>query len=74
VAGENREDRPIMRLAHNLPQHALFAQLEAVLRQMLSVSDMLLIRLENQRLERLYPPHLTYDDDIIGPCATAPTA
>jgi diguanylate cyclase (GGDEF)-like protein len=26
---------------------------------------MLLIRLENQRLERLYPPHLTYDDDII---------
>lgn len=32
---------------------------------MLSVSDMLLIRLENQRLERLYPPHLTYDDDII---------
>jgi hypothetical protein len=24
-----------MRLAHNLPQHALFAQLEAVLRQML---------------------------------------
>lgn len=56
----------VMRLAHNLPQHALFAQLEAVLRQMLSVSDMLLIRLENQRLERLYPPHLTYDDDIIG--------
>ncbi|WP_323915574.1 putative bifunctional diguanylate cyclase/phosphodiesterase [Aeromonas caviae] len=55
----------VMRLAHNLPQHALFAQLEAVLRQMLSVSDMLLIRLENQRLERLYPPHLTYDDDII---------
>ena len=35
-----------MRLAHNLPQQALFAQLEAVLRQMLSVSDMLLIRLE----------------------------
>lgn len=55
----------VMRLAHNLPQQALFAQLEAVLRQMLSVSDMLLIRLENQRLERLYPPHLTYDDDII---------
>ncbi|KOG93687.1 diguanylate phosphodiesterase [Aeromonas caviae] len=55
----------VMRLAHNLPQHALFAQLEAVLRQMLSVSDMLLIRLENQRLERLYPPHLIYDDDII---------
>ncbi|MCR3893865.1 bifunctional diguanylate cyclase/phosphodiesterase [Aeromonas caviae] len=55
----------VMRLAHNLPQHALFAQLEAVLRQMLSVSDMLLVRLENQRLERLYPPHLTYDDDII---------
>ncbi|WP_323933037.1 putative bifunctional diguanylate cyclase/phosphodiesterase [Aeromonas caviae] len=55
----------VMRLAHNLPQHALFAQLEAVLRQMLSVSDMLLIRLENQRLEQLYPPHLTYDDDII---------
>ncbi|QXB55879.1 bifunctional diguanylate cyclase/phosphodiesterase [Aeromonas sp. FDAARGOS 1415] len=55
----------IMRLAHNLPQHALFAQLEAVLRQMLAVSDMLLIRLENQRLDRLYPTHLSYDDDIL---------
>jgi hypothetical protein len=48
-----------MRLAHNLPQHALFAQLEAVLRQMLSVSDMLLIRLDNQRLETLSTPSHT---------------
>ena len=55
----------IMRLAHNLPQHALFSQLEAVLRQMLAVNDMLLIRLDNQRLERLYPTRLTYDDDVI---------
>jgi len=55
----------IMRLAHNLPQHALFSQLEAVLRQMLAVNDMLLIRLDNQRLERLYPTRLTYDDGVI---------
>ncbi|MGE6197557.1 putative bifunctional diguanylate cyclase/phosphodiesterase [Aeromonas media] len=55
----------IMRLAHNLPQHALFSQLEAVLCQMLAVNDMLLVRLDNQRLEKLYPTRLAYDDDVI---------
>ncbi|MFC5706642.1 putative bifunctional diguanylate cyclase/phosphodiesterase [Aeromonas eucrenophila] len=55
----------IMRLAHSLPQHALLSQLEAVLRQMLAVSDMLLIRLDSQRLEKLYPAQLSYGDDFI---------
>ena len=55
----------IMRLAHSLPQHALLSQLEAVLRQMLAVSDMLLIRLDSQRLEKLYPAQFSYGDDFI---------
>lgn len=55
----------IMRLAHSLPQHALLSQLEAVLRQMLAVRDMLLVRQESQRLEPLYPAQLPYADDVI---------
>ncbi|MEG0010240.1 MAG: bifunctional diguanylate cyclase/phosphodiesterase [Aeromonas sp.] len=55
----------IMRLAHSLPQHALFSQLEAVLRQMLAVRDMLLVRLDSQRLDPLYPTQLSYDDNAI---------
>lgn len=55
----------IMRLAHSLPQQALLSQLEAVLRQMLPIQDMLLIRLGSQRLETLYPAQLPYDDDFI---------
>ncbi|MGY3945568.1 putative bifunctional diguanylate cyclase/phosphodiesterase [Aeromonas tecta] len=55
----------IMRLAHSLPHHALFSQLEAVLRQMLAIRDMLLIRQDSPRLERLYPTQLAYGDDVI---------
>ncbi|MGY3933116.1 GAF domain/GGDEF domain/EAL domain-containing protein [Aeromonas encheleia] len=55
----------IMRLAHSLPPHALFSQLEAVLRPMLAIRDMLLVRLDNLRMETLYPTQLPYDDDVI---------
>lgn len=55
----------IMRLAHSLPPHALFSQLEAVLRPMLAIRDMLLVRLDNLRMEKLYPTQLPYDDDVI---------
>lgn len=55
----------IMRLAHSLPPHALFSQLEAVLRPMLAIRDMLLVRLDNLRMEKLYPTQLPYDDKVI---------
>ena len=55
----------IMRLAHSLPPHALFSQLEAVLRPMLAIRDMLLVRLDNLRMEKLYPTQLPYDDEVI---------
>ncbi|MBV7416784.1 bifunctional diguanylate cyclase/phosphodiesterase [Aeromonas sp. sif2433] len=55
----------IMRLAHSLPPHALFSQLEAVLRPMLAIRDMLLVRLDNLRMEKLYPSQLPYDDEVI---------
>ncbi|MGY6040684.1 putative bifunctional diguanylate cyclase/phosphodiesterase [Aeromonas sp. AE23HZ002T15] len=56
----------IMRLAHSLPQQALLSQLEAVLRQMLAVRDMLLIRQGNPRLEAIYPAQLSQEADFIG--------
>ncbi|MEH8119849.1 EAL domain-containing protein [Aeromonas allosaccharophila] len=53
----------IMRLASTLPSQALFSQLEAVLRQMLAIKDMLLVRLSSQKLETIYPaqPHQSHE-------------
>ncbi|QNF16691.1 EAL domain-containing protein [Aeromonas jandaei] len=59
----------IMRLANTLPGQALFSQLEAVLRQMLAIEDMLLVRLNTHKLEKIYPatPHQS-DEFISGLC------
>ncbi|WP_421230093.1 putative bifunctional diguanylate cyclase/phosphodiesterase [Aeromonas jandaei] len=59
----------IMRLANTLPGQALFSQLEAVLRQMLAIEDMLLVRLNTHKLEKVYPatPHQN-DEFISGLC------
>ncbi|MHC9246747.1 putative bifunctional diguanylate cyclase/phosphodiesterase [Aeromonas jandaei] len=59
----------IMRLANTLPGQALFSQLEAVLRQMLAIEDMLLVRLNTHKLEKVYPatPHQS-DEFISGLC------
>ncbi|MEZ6967674.1 putative bifunctional diguanylate cyclase/phosphodiesterase [Aeromonas sp. S9(2024)] len=56
----------IMRLANTLPGQALFSQLEAVLRQMLAIDDMLLVRLNNHKLERIYPTHPHQSDAFIS--------
>ncbi|MFM5580629.1 putative bifunctional diguanylate cyclase/phosphodiesterase [Aeromonas veronii] len=56
----------IMRLANTLPAQALFSQLEAVLRQMLTIEDMLLVRLTSQKLEKIYPAHLHQRDEFIS--------
>ncbi|MGY3852243.1 putative bifunctional diguanylate cyclase/phosphodiesterase [Aeromonas aquatilis] len=56
----------IMRLANTLPGQALFSQLEAVLRQMLAIEDMLLIRLTSQKLEKIYPAHPHQSDEFIS--------
>ncbi|MGH1410671.1 MAG: putative bifunctional diguanylate cyclase/phosphodiesterase [Aeromonas sp.] len=56
----------IMRLANTLPAQALFSQLEAVLRQMLTIEDMLLVRLTSQKLEKLYPAHPHQGDEFIS--------
>ncbi|MGG2299329.1 putative bifunctional diguanylate cyclase/phosphodiesterase [Aeromonas veronii] len=56
----------IMRLANTLPAQALFSQLEAVLRQMLTIEDMLLVRLTSQKLERIYPAHPHQGDEFIS--------
>ncbi|WP_421229715.1 putative bifunctional diguanylate cyclase/phosphodiesterase [Aeromonas enteropelogenes] len=56
----------IMRLANTLPGQALFSQLEAVLRQMLAIDDMLLVRLNNHKLERIYPAHPHQSDAFIS--------
>ncbi len=58
-----------MRLANTLPGQALFSQLEAVLRQMLAIEDMLLVRLNTHKLEKVYPatPHQS-DEFISGLC------
>ncbi|MFM5555804.1 putative bifunctional diguanylate cyclase/phosphodiesterase [Aeromonas veronii] len=56
----------IMRLANTLPAQALFSQLEAVLRQMLTIEDMLLIRLTSQKLEKIYPAHPHQGDEFIS--------
>ena len=59
----------IMRLANTLPGQALFSQLEAVLHQMLAIEDMLLVRLNTHKLEKVYPatPHQS-DEFISGLC------
>lgn len=56
----------IMRLANTLPAQALFSQLEAVLRQMLTIEDMLLVRLTSQKLEKIYPAHPHQGDELIS--------
>ncbi|HHQ4483152.1 TPA: putative bifunctional diguanylate cyclase/phosphodiesterase [Aeromonas veronii] len=56
----------IMRLANTLPAQALFSQLEAVLRQMLTIEDMLLVRLTSQKLENIYPAHPHQGDEFIS--------
>ncbi|HDX8364156.1 TPA: EAL domain-containing protein [Aeromonas veronii] len=56
----------IMRLANTLPAQALFSQLEAVLRQMLTIEDMLLVRLTSQKLEKIYPAHPHQGDGFIS--------
>lgn len=56
----------IMRLANTLPGQALFSQLEAVLRQMLAIEDMLLVRLTSQKLEKIYPAHPHQGDEFIS--------
>ena len=56
----------IMRLANPLPAQALFSQLEAVLRQMLTIEDMLLVRLTSQKLEKIYPAHPHQGDEFIS--------
>ncbi|MGL6416046.1 putative bifunctional diguanylate cyclase/phosphodiesterase [Aeromonas veronii] len=56
----------IMRLANTLPAQALFSQLEAVLRQMLTIEDMLLVRLTGQKLEKIYPAHPHQGDEFIS--------
>ncbi|MFM4749903.1 putative bifunctional diguanylate cyclase/phosphodiesterase [Aeromonas veronii] len=56
----------IMRLANTLPAQALFSQLEAVLRQMLTIEDILLVRLTSQKLEKIYPAHPHQGDEFIS--------
>ncbi|WP_429059677.1 putative bifunctional diguanylate cyclase/phosphodiesterase [Aeromonas veronii] len=56
----------IMRLANTLPAQALFSQLEVVLRQMLTIEDMLLVRLTSQKLEKIYPAHPHQGDEFIS--------
>ncbi|HHQ4553768.1 TPA: putative bifunctional diguanylate cyclase/phosphodiesterase [Aeromonas veronii] len=56
----------IMRLANTLPGQALFSQLEAVLRQMLVIEDMLLVRLTSQKLEKIYPANPHQGDEFIS--------
>ncbi|MCF5863521.1 EAL domain-containing protein [Aeromonas veronii] len=56
----------IMRFANTLPAQALFSQLEAVLRQMLTIEDMLLVRLTSQKLEKIYPAHPHQGDEFIS--------
>ncbi|MGL5331819.1 MAG: putative bifunctional diguanylate cyclase/phosphodiesterase [Aeromonas veronii] len=56
----------IMRLANTLPAQALFSQLEAVLRQMLIIEDILLVRLTSQKLEKIYPAHPHQGDEFIS--------
>ncbi|MFM5324169.1 putative bifunctional diguanylate cyclase/phosphodiesterase [Aeromonas veronii] len=56
----------IMRLANTLPAQALFSQLEAVLCQMLTIEDMLLVRLTSQKLEKIYPAHPHQGDEFIS--------
>ncbi|MBO0505703.1 putative bifunctional diguanylate cyclase/phosphodiesterase [Aeromonas veronii] len=56
----------IMRLTNTLPAQALFSQLEAVLRQMLTIEDMLLVRLTSQKLEKIYPAHPHQGDEFIS--------
>ncbi|HHQ4773364.1 TPA: putative bifunctional diguanylate cyclase/phosphodiesterase [Aeromonas veronii] len=56
----------IMRLANTLPGQALFSQLEAVLRQMLAIEDMLLVRLHSHTLEKIYPAHPRQSDEFIS--------
>ncbi|MGY3917024.1 putative bifunctional diguanylate cyclase/phosphodiesterase [Aeromonas australiensis] len=55
----------IMRLANTLPSQALFSQLEAVLRQMLTIEDMLLVRINKHKLEKIYPAHPHQGDEFI---------
>jgi diguanylate cyclase (GGDEF)-like protein len=56
----------IMRLASTLPGQALFSQLEAVLRQMLAIEDMLLVRIHSHKLEKIYPVHPRQSDEFIS--------
>ena len=56
----------IIRLANTLLGQALFSQLEAVLRQMLAIEDMLLVRLNSQKLEKIYPAHPHQSDELIS--------
>ncbi|WP_421244439.1 putative bifunctional diguanylate cyclase/phosphodiesterase [Aeromonas sp. 601019] len=56
----------IMRLANTLPGQALFSQLEAVLRQMLAIEDMLLVRVHSHALEKTYPVHPRQSDEFIS--------
>ena len=55
----------IIRLANTLPSQALFSQLEAVLRQMLAIQDMLLVRIDSHRLEKIYPEQPPHSDEFI---------
>ena len=56
----------IMRLANTLPAQALFSQLEAVLRQMIAIEDMLLVRLASHKLDKIYPAHPHQSDEFIS--------
>ncbi|WP_139710466.1 putative bifunctional diguanylate cyclase/phosphodiesterase [Aeromonas allosaccharophila] len=56
----------IMRLANTLPGQALFSQLEAVLRQMLAIEDMLLVRLNSHKLDKIYPAQPLQSDEFIS--------
>ncbi|CAJ1760828.1 hypothetical protein LGKMAHEF_04162 [Aeromonas salmonicida] len=55
----------IIRLANTLPSQALFSQLEAVLRQILAIQDMLLVRIDSHRLEKIYPEQPPHSDEFI---------
>jgi diguanylate cyclase (GGDEF)-like protein len=56
----------IIRLANTLPSQALFSQLEAVLRQMLAIKDVLLVRIDSHQLEKIYPELPLHGDEFIA--------
>lgn len=56
----------LMRLANTLPLQALFSQLEVILRQMITMEDMLLVKINSHKLEKIYPAHPHQGDEFIS--------